>query len=559
MKKYVFIILLISVSIASAQTDIPGGDVFGTWTSSGSPYLVQGSIAIPADSTLNIEPGVEVAFQGNYSFTIYGYLQALGTEVDSIHFNSTTDWQGLSFSNAPDSSHLAYCAISGGTTFFAGIQCDYSNPVITHSRISGFSDLNHWGGGIELSHSNPEISYCTITGNSCWSHGAGIYCFDSEPVISHCNISGNNAGTYGGMGGGIYVTGSNITVSNCTINDNYADHGGGLGFYGSSGTISDCVISGDSTNASGGGIYIQTTSADITITNTTISHCESGPEGGAGIFIHTIGTLTMEGCTIDDNNAAYSVWGGGMHVDGCDSLIIDHCNVLNNYCQITGSGIALYDDNTNLIVTNSIFKGQDNNDILFTNSALASVSYSNFDNQLNMPFSNPPTGLGTLMQTNANGDSCDVFYNIYLDPLFVDFENADYNLTEDSPCIDAGDPESPYDPDSTICDMGVFYYDQDVGIDDITDVLPAKFSLSQNYPNPFNNSTVITYQLPYSSQIKIEIYNILGRRISKIQDDIKPAGYHQTIWNAEDISSGVYFYKIQAGDCIETKKMLLVK
>jgi len=278
-------------------------------------------------------------------------------------------------------------------------------------------------------------------------------------VIRHCDISGNSAGTYGGMGGGIYATGSNITVNNCTINDNYADHGGGIGFYGSHGTLSDCVISGDSTNASGGGIYIQSTSGDFTFTNTTISHCHAGQEGGAGIFVHTAGTITMEGCTIDDN-FTYGVWGGGMHVDGCDSLIIDHCNVLNNNCQITGSGIALYDNDTNLVVTNSIFKGQDNNDILFANPALASVSYSNFDNQLNMPFSNPPTGLGTLTQTNVNGDSCDVFNNIYMDPLFVDFAGGEYNLTEDSPCIDAGDPTSPYDPDGTITDMGAFYFNQ---------------------------------------------------------------------------------------------------
>jgi len=149
------------------DTTIPGGYTSGIWTATGSPYNVQGNITVHTDSTLNIEPGVEVAFQGNYTFTINGYLQALGTEADSIQFHSTTDWQGISFSNAPDSSHLAYCALSGGSTFSGGIICDYSNPVITHSRISGFNDLYSWGGGIQLSHSNPEISFCTITGNSC--------------------------------------------------------------------------------------------------------------------------------------------------------------------------------------------------------------------------------------------------------------------------------------------------------------------------------------------------------------------------------------------------------
>jgi hypothetical protein len=66
------------------------------------------------------------------------------------------------------------------------------------------------------------------------------------------------------------------------------------------------------------------------------------------------------------------------------------------------------------------------------------------------------------VQTNANSDSCDTFYNIYLDPLFVDFNGGDYHLTEESPCIDAGDPAFALDPDGTITDMGAFYYDQTV-------------------------------------------------------------------------------------------------
>jgi hypothetical protein len=460
--KVIFILFWSAVTISqvSASTTIPGGNVSGSWTAAGSPYEVEGHIAIPADQTLNIEPGVEVAFQSSYAFDVYGYLQALGTEADSIQIHGL---YGFLFSNSPDSSHLAYCAISGGVTWQGGIYCVNSNPVITHSRISGFDNPVGWGAGIVLSNSNPEISYCSITGNSSWSHGGGIYCSNSDPVISHCDISGNSAGTYGGYGGGIYASGGcNITVSNCTINDNYADDGGGIGFYGGVGTISDCVISGDSTNASGGGIYIQSTSADFTITNTTISNCNAGSEGGGGIFIHTVGTLTMVGCTIDDN-FAYSVWGIAMHIDNCDSLIMDHCNILNNRGGISESGLAFY-SNTHFILTNSIFKGQSNGDVYFHNADYASVAYNDFYS--NYPFyGDVPPGLGTLMQINANGDSCDVFSNIYLDPLFVDFPGGDYHLTEASPCIDAGDPAYPLDPDGTTADMGTFYFDQTTALD----------------------------------------------------------------------------------------------
>ncbi len=66
---------------------------------------------------------------------------------------------------------------------------------------------------------------------------------------------------------------------------------------------------------------------------------------------------------------------------------------------------------------------------------------------------------------NANGDSCDVYNNIQMNPCFVDTANGDYHLTVNSPCIDAGDPDSPLDPDGTIADMGAFYYDQDQAVD----------------------------------------------------------------------------------------------
>ena len=88
---------------------------------------------------------------------------------------------------------------------------------------------------------------------------------------------------------------------------------------------------------------------------------------------------------------------------------------------------------------------------------------------------------------------------------------------------------------------------------------PKDFSLRANYPNPFNATTTIKYQLPYPADVTIDIYNILGRKVETLISDIQPAGYHQAIWNAKDKTSGVYFYKIQAGDYIGTKKMVLLK
>lgn len=89
--------------------------------------------------------------------------------------------------------------------------------------------------------------------------------------------------------------------------------------------------------------------------------------------------------------------------------------------------------------------------------------------------------------------------------------------------------------------------------------IPEKFSISQNYPNPFNDQTVIDYALPEPTYVSLEIYDILGRRVTTLVNSQQPAGYHQVVWNSDNVSSGMYFYKIQADKFIETKKMLLLK
>jgi len=89
--------------------------------------------------------------------------------------------------------------------------------------------------------------------------------------------------------------------------------------------------------------------------------------------------------------------------------------------------------------------------------------------------------------------------------------------------------------------------------------LPSEFALLSNYPNPFNAQTVIQYQLPASSSVKLEVYNILGSKVATLVNREEVAGYKSVTWDASEVSSGVYFYKLTAGDYTETKRMMLVK
>lgn len=94
--------------------------------------------------------------------------------------------------------------------------------------------------------------------------------------------------------------------------------------------------------------------------------------------------------------------------------------------------------------------------------------------------------------------------------------------------------------------------------------IPVEYALSQNYPNPFNPSTTISYDLPKSIHVKLVIYNVLGKEVRKLVDATQAAGHHQITWNSKNeaatsVASGVYFYRIKAGDFEMTRKLMLMK
>ncbi len=89
--------------------------------------------------------------------------------------------------------------------------------------------------------------------------------------------------------------------------------------------------------------------------------------------------------------------------------------------------------------------------------------------------------------------------------------------------------------------------------------LSLQFTISQNYPNPFNPATTIKYQITNSSIVTLKIYDMLGREIETLVDGYKTAGEYKVLFNASNLASGIYFYRIHAGDFVETKKLILLK
>ena len=124
-----------------------------------------------------------------------------------------------------------------------------------------------------------------------------------------------------------------------------------------------------------------------------------------------------------------------------------------------------------------------------------------------------------------------------------------------------------YRPEGRIRDVSVkcrheCFADDEVAVASESDAAPAavkSFELGQNYPNPFNPATMIRYALPSSARANLTVFNSLGQVVKELVNENEEAGYHEVRFDGTGLASGVYFYRLQAGNFVETKKLTLLK
>jgi hypothetical protein len=109
-----------------------------------------------------------------------------------------------------------------------------------------------------------------------------------------------------------------------------------------------------------------------------------------------------------------------------------------------------------------------------------------------------------------------------------------------------------------IFQKAIVYYLNPVSIDE-RPISPNEFYLFQNSPNPFNPSTMISYQLPRNGNASLTVYDVLGNQVATLVDEFKPAGKYKVEFDAAKLPSGIYFYKLQVENFLDTKKMILIK
>jgi parallel beta-helix repeat protein len=513
MKKIILlagIILSLNTSIIISQTSVSAGAVSGTWTLAGSPYLIQGSIQIANATTLTIQPGVQVIFQGTYKLNVQGRLLAIGTSSDTIIFtaaNTTNGWRGIRFDNTPgtnDSSKIIYCKLQygkatgsspddcGGALYFN----NYSKTLISQSNIL-YCKSNSNGGGIYCKNSNPVITNNFISNNSTDANGGGaIYCDNAaNPTISNNIISYNTAKGVGfSKSGGITCLGS-PTISNNTITNNTTEmFGGGIDCEGSSNSIiTNNIISGNTANY-GGGIYCSTNYNGL-ISDNTISYNTAGTWGG-GIYCGSNNNLKFSGNIISNNSANE---GGGFFAYAANPAFTGTI-FCNNTASVNGGGICCeYSSNPTFInstITNNIaanggglFCNQASNPgfrncILYGNTAgTGGPQVLLFDDGSDPAFYYCDVqGGSAAFELNGNFYTGTYQNNINADPKFAspsggsgtgfNGTTADWSLQDTSTCIDKGDPAfSPYpstdiggSPRVNVCRIDIGAYEYQVGL-----------------------------------------------------------------------------------------------
>jgi hypothetical protein len=453
-------------------------------------------LTIPASATIIHVPGQYSTIQEGINASVDGdtVLVSPGVYFETVIVDGKNIVLASMFLTSGDSSYITNTIIDGNETTRP---ITIIGAVDTTMALIGFTIQNGHidnGGGIGCSQSNPKITNNVIQNNRCSVYGGGIFCAQASPIIdcnaiisnmvdpgvinegggiscfmnSHPRITNNIIeGNTASVGGGIIcVSSSDPVISYNTIACNQADSGAGIFCRASSPTIENNIIVGDSAGAYGGGIYLNL--SNPVIRGNTIKGNHAWTYGG-GIYGTGNSVIELHHNSIFDNGVL--MYGGAIYCNQCTLTVFN--NTLHGNYAAWGSGMALY--SSSFTISNSIFARHLNGVAIgISLPGEQEISFCDFHDNLEGNFGGAcPPGIGELNSTNHNGDSCDTYSNIYIEPLFVDPGHGYFQLNWGSPCIDAGLPDS-LDPDGTISDMGAFYFQQDmIVVAMIPDTLPV--------------------------------------------------------------------------------------
>lgn len=479
-----------------------------------------------------------VNFLGRNGGGIHCYKSGASILYNHIFNNSaigTQDEGGGGISAYPDDYHDEFFVLIKGNR-------------IMHNTARGGNTAS--GGGIGMFCDGKVIDN-TIAFNTCeatnsWAAGGGVQCV-SDPIdgtppkvtFSNNTIASNSISTTkdAAYGGGLFLRHADMLVQNNRIEDNTIQAGG-------------------SYEAFGAGITVWTVYDETYIDGNWITHnsVEGGIGKGGGVSIGHDASPQLTNNLIAENSARSTTgWGGGIYIDDESYATIINNTICRNVAKFGG---GLYMHSLETVILNTI---------VWDNEAESDPGIRDLDNTAIVHHSDIQGGWDgeTNLDTNPLFEG-DTFYLSDASPCIgTGIASIDINgVTYTSPGSDCDCRRRPY-PSGSNPDMGAFESKRSI-TNVPTIVVPDLFSLAQNHPNPFNPRTTIAYDVPKNSHIRLVIYDVLGRRVTQLINEHKPAGHHNILWNGtndfgESVAAGLYFCRMEADGFSDVIKLALVR
>jgi parallel beta-helix repeat protein len=506
-------LLLLYLNTSSAQTTYYVSENGSNSNNGLTPQTAFATLQYAADL---VSAGDSVlVLQGNY----VGFdIRTIGTQNSPIVFKATENNVVIDERNSvtPD-----------------GINIENTSWVV----IDGFEVKDQPRAGIRAVVSD----FITIKNNYCHNNYRwGIFTGFTDDITIE-----NNSCSYSEDEHGIYVSNSSDRP---IIRNNHSFNNSGCGIHmngdismGGDGIISDAIVEGNiiHDNGYGGGSAINMDGVqDSEIFNNLIYNNHA-----TGIAMYQI-----DGGDASKNNKVYN------------NTAIQPSDGRWNVLITDGStGNTLYN---NILISHHSFRGSISIDAASTTGFTSDYNIlvnrlSNDDGNSNM----------TLSQWQSLGYD---LHSIIADPedqIFVEHLNGNFHLLQNSQAVDAGtnlvlpivfeDLDNISRPQGNEFDIGCYEFTgaTEVAEENIT----PSFELFQNYPNPFNPTTKLSFVIGHQSFVSLKVYDLLGNEVATLVDEYKPTGNFEVTFNSAGLPSGVYYYRLIAGDFIQTKSMLLMK
>jgi hypothetical protein len=479
-------------------------------------YDVIDDISVEQQATWTLEPGVHLRFLSDTELLIRGTLIAEGTEADSIRFarySENEPWSGIeiygwgyarfAYSVITGSNQTAVYGHNNGKFYLYGSRV--SNNSSTQDDYAGIhseSALMDTIWNSEFSE-NDGYSYfgslCHLDMRDCQlinNYDSAVTVEWGSGEVSACMFSGNQESS-------ILSLGASLEIDSCSFTNNHAQDGGAIKLIGNGAYIRRSEFVSNQATNNGGAIW-----EDELFTSMQIYH-----------------SVFSENIASEHGSAVYSD-------DGyiINSIFVDHSVSEVVYCN--DSGIPMRNN-------------------LFYNNLL------DYDSEI----PDPTPIYGVLDTVNVNGDSCDANFNLYIDPLFLPDSSPPWQLSPDSPAIDAGtDLWGGIDPDSTLPDIGIHYFDQSAFVEDqLFKSVPRTFSIVKTYPNPFNSTVRLTWLAPAPGPTQYAIYTVTGQLVESGSLITRP-GMNDFTWTAPEVlTSGIYIIRVASESHVTSTKITYLK